>query len=265
MFRNLYEQVHTFADFNYSDLLGQLEIVSGQYLKRATRDYIAGAEFDPFYQVVPALPLTLLPVSCAAYIRSYPELPICERDYYLSKLYQFGYYALAAKLPHNPDNRYELEHNDRVRLENVVDEIPDFAVVSLSRFDFWDFCWSISRKRKLSRCMDQLTTSLRDFVDGLERPEESPRYDGGSIQFAKLRPRRARSPSKAVRLRNEVILRAHRRDATVAETCDELDKSQIPTTTQMHKKNIYTWIRALQHPTVEKNVYTLMSKVRKRA
>ncbi len=33
----------------------------------------------------------------------------------------------------------------------------------------------------------------------------------------------------------------------------------------MRKKNIYTWIQALQHATVEKNVYTLMSKVRKRA
>ncbi len=136
MFRNLYQQVHTFRDFNYSDLLGQLELVSRQDLKRATRDYITGAEFDPFDQLVPAL--TLQPVSCAAYIRTYPELPIRERDYYLSKLYQFGYYALAAKLPHNPDNRYELEHNDRVRLENVVDEIPDFAVVSLYQFEFWE-------------------------------------------------------------------------------------------------------------------------------
>ena len=133
MFRNLYFQVSSFIDFNFSDFLDQLDEVREEYLEARIREGLRGEDIEPYFD--PIIPLTLRPESCRSFIRANPGLPITERDYYLSKLFQ--YVSLLIK------NKFRLGFEQleglRERLEEVLDQIPDELLPELHRFDWWGF------------------------------------------------------------------------------------------------------------------------------
>src|SRR5713101_1649334 len=89
MFRNLYFFSPNFRNHNFSDFFDDIREDSEVYLEAALKEGYADGGLEPYFYSI--LPLTMSPESCASFIRANPQLPITERDYYLSKLFQFLY------------------------------------------------------------------------------------------------------------------------------------------------------------------------------
>ena len=113
MFINLTFAVPTFAQHNFSLLQGQLRKEPDpswdvEDALRSSFSYVPG--------LVETLSHTLSPECYASFIRANPELPITERDYFLSKLFQFFYQSLLDEADNAPH-----WHTARETLEGLLD------------------------------------------------------------------------------------------------------------------------------------------------
>jgi hypothetical protein len=163
MFRNLYFLVDDFADFNFNDFLDRFEEVPEDYLQtRIERNQQEGEHIEPYFE--PIIPLTLSPNSCNAFFRSHPRVPASERDYYLSKLFQFLF--LPAKLRFSPT--FDEERAIRDRLEGFLDGLGDEILQDLSRFDWWSFY-----EGACELDLDTVFAELPTHLPGAVRPTES--------------------------------------------------------------------------------------------
>lgn len=83
-FENLYFRYDAFRDHNFNTFLDRLEPVPEEYIEARIREAVlAGKEIEPYFG--PIIPLTLSPKSCASFIRTHPQLPISDRDYYFEQ------------------------------------------------------------------------------------------------------------------------------------------------------------------------------------
>ena len=103
LFRNLYYFSAEFRNHNWNDFFGDLRQDQEPYIEAELRKSYAdprrGGPEPYFYSIFPA---TMSAAACASFLR-HTTLPITERDYYLSKLFQFLYVPLELKflLPDN--------------------------------------------------------------------------------------------------------------------------------------------------------------------
>ena len=119
MFRNLYS-LPRFTDHNFNDSTGILhqEQGPGPHVGEAFR---IRRPYRPHPYLLSTLSCTLSPLCCASFLRANPALPITERDYYLSKLFQFLRVACMDELADPSD--YGPAADD---LAKVLDEaLPD--------------------------------------------------------------------------------------------------------------------------------------------
>jgi len=92
LFNNLYfSGGATFRDHNFSDFLDGVD----QHRERSIVLEIQRHYEDPRGGLPPHVDAiyrcTLSPPTCGSFIRAHSALPVDERDYYLSKLFQFLY------------------------------------------------------------------------------------------------------------------------------------------------------------------------------
>lgn len=142
MFQNLYFLSDpAFRNFNFSDFWSEsparapFESVPEEYIEARIRESYAPDSKPPepyFYSI---LPFTLSERCCKAFLRSNPGLPITERDYYLSKLFQFLYRPLIESAPIDWSGTDEIA----ALLCAFLDQLPDRVVSELSKFDWQGF------------------------------------------------------------------------------------------------------------------------------
>ena len=114
-FRNLFFRRFTpLRDHNFSDFLDRLDEVKEVFLEAKFREGYREGTIEPYFD--PVIPLSLSPTSCLSFLRAYAKWPITERDYYLSKLFQYLYLPI--------EIRYGIDYHDedrvRRRLEGIL-------------------------------------------------------------------------------------------------------------------------------------------------
>jgi DNA-binding Xre family transcriptional regulator len=86
VFRNLC-QIEGFTAHNFTDATGYLRRAKDSAIDLAGA--LRAAPYSPDPDLVSTLAVTLCPDTCAAFLKSHPDIPATPRDYYISKLYQF--------------------------------------------------------------------------------------------------------------------------------------------------------------------------------
>lgn len=240
-FRNLYFLVDDFADFNFNDFLDRFEEVPEDYLQgRIESNQQEGEHIEPYFD--PIIPLTLSPNSCSAFFRSHPRVPASERDYYLSKLFQFLF--LPIKLRFNPS--FDDERALRHRLEAFLNDLGDETLQDLSGFDWWSFY-----EGACDLDLDTVFAELPTHLPGAARPTES-------VDSSRLLPRK-RGPKSDIENHLKVLAiverygpdwmreeNRHKLERLVAE----LDEANIPVPKPRSERWLrppQSWSRALEY------------------
>jgi hypothetical protein len=124
VFLNLYVLTPAeFRDFNYFDTLDRFETIPNEYFRNRVREsYLEEGRgaIEPAF--LDGMRLTLGHGARQAFYRAHPTFPATERDYYLSKLFQFVYVVL--------DVRYGLTEKPpwevRIQIEAALDSNQDW-------------------------------------------------------------------------------------------------------------------------------------------
>lgn len=155
--RNLYFQSRRFRDFNFTDCLERVESVSHHSLVRSIqRAYDDSEPPDPCFD--DTLVLSLRAETADAYRKRF-RAPIENRDFLLSKLFQFLYDPLRIQNQLDEPGALPL----RRRLELWLDGLPETVVTRLHRFHWHGFFQDslrLDRKRLLAR-LDRYLPPLR--------------------------------------------------------------------------------------------------------
>lgn len=170
-FQNLYVLSKEFRDYNLSLMLDTLSYENEARLELLfNMAYGPESDFDP--ELEDLIECTLSKEACAGYMRRTRE-PIIERDYYLSKLYQFIWMPVAAKLNCGGMEGVLLEghrHAIEAGLSSALDKLGDGEKVALS-FDWKRLYYDLSRT-KPERVLSNL---LSYFFAEPERRRETPK------------------------------------------------------------------------------------------
>ena len=174
MFQNLnFISGRVFRDFNFATFWSDsptgapFESVSEEYIVNVIHQSYA-SERDPpepyFYSI---LPFTLSAPCCGAFVRSNPGLPITERDYYLSKLFQFLYIPLIESAP----GTYWAHDEIASQLSEFLDQLPEPMVLELSRFD-WSGFYADTWFYEPAEVVQRLPQHLPQDIIGASRPRK---------------------------------------------------------------------------------------------
>ena len=196
-FTNLFRFSKSFRDHNFNVMFG--------YLSADTAEGIEG-QFHPFFHpegpphwsddfpepyIQETLRFTLSAGCCASFFRTNPELPTVERDYYLSKLFQYIWVPLRVQfdLPVDRDDReiYFFGNNEEdpgPLIEELLDTIPN-ELLSLSYgFDWYDEVllevYQNARHHDLKTVLKGLQTRLQKIVRPKTVSHRSPRTKKGT-------------------------------------------------------------------------------------
>jgi hypothetical protein len=180
VFRNLFFFSKTFRNHNFNDFFGDLRRDSEGYFETALRSGYTGEQsgVEPyFYQMFPT---TMAPETCSSFIRANPDLPITERDYCLSKLFQFIYVPLV--------ERFGLEYGEsdvREQIETFLDSIGAELLPHLSKFDWLGF-YDNTHQFEIGAILDRLPEHLPPVANfaGGDEPERMAAKKIHRIQFS---------------------------------------------------------------------------------
>jgi hypothetical protein len=175
VFENLYFLSDTaFRNFNFSDFWADsatetpFEPVSEQYIEARIRDAYAPDGEPPEIYFYSILPFTLSELCCKAFLRSNPGLPISERDYYLSKLFQFLYRPLVESVHLEWIEAGEIAAG----LRDFLDQLPELVISKLARFDwegFYQDTWLYEPRDVLPRLPQHLPSDISQDVSQTPR------------------------------------------------------------------------------------------------
>lgn len=120
MFRNLFRQSADFRNYNHWEFPETFEPISEAYLREQVRRRFDFAEpLDPTCKET--FSHSLKRGSCELFRREHSRWPIIDRDYYLSKTFQFVFITLVEAFNLDEGDAYEVEQ----RVAHVVNGIPD--------------------------------------------------------------------------------------------------------------------------------------------
>ncbi len=174
MFHNLYFlSGRVFRDFNFSDFWADstgtpFESVTEVYIEHVIQESYASDSEPPEPYFDSILPFTLSALCCGAFIRSNPGLPITNRDYYLSKLFQFLYIPLVE----SAHLTYGAADEIASQLSDFLDQLPEPMVLELSKFDwsgFYEDTWFYEPAAVVKRLPQHLP---QDITMGASRPRK---------------------------------------------------------------------------------------------
>ena len=118
------------------------EAVSEETIRHQIGRVLLGSEnwIDPFYETL--VDATLSSGASKAFVRAHPDLPIDERDYSLSKLFQFFYLPLTIRFIR--DHHYYI----RIRLDEILESLSVAELrnivekATLGQMDGWSYWFS---------------------------------------------------------------------------------------------------------------------------
>jgi hypothetical protein len=244
VFRNLFYE-DGFLDYNYNDFFddgdgfGRLESVTNAWiescLRRSYRPGRLEGGLEPYFDRT--LPTTLSPKSCQGFLRQ-TKLPIDERDYYLSKLFQFIYVTL--------DVRFELGFSANEvskHLREILDEIPIGVLPPDSRIDWSELWWDFYRMTH-SQTQDVVMSWLEKRISVLVH---------GSSNKTVHERRHGPEPDLHVVRKTAGVIQSHylgdwKRADTLQSVCEDLDKEEVPMSSAWRQwaTSPGTWVQALQ-------------------
>lgn len=251
VFTNLWSD-EAFRDHNFSNFYadfpgGRIEEVSHDWILASVRkSYEDRDGLEPYFDSI--LPYTLSPKCCASFLRAYSNLPVDQRDYYLSKLFQFIYLTLEVRF--SLQGAAEMEVKEKV--QDLLDRVPDELLPPLGDEHVWERVWELiyhdTRSLRLRAVLDRLPEHLKTVLHGTRNAKTRPE---------KELSRRRRGPKPDMESHRKVAQIVGRcgpnwQDQTVLEkVCRALDKSKIPPSKSWEKWSpaALSWERALQnHP-----------------
>ena len=190
-FRNLsfdeWFRDHNFSDFTGAELHpdGGINQCAYRWLESAIRESYQPGPFghpDPEFSYI--ITLTLSPECCASFTRT-TKLPINERDYYLSKIFQFIFLTLYIRFPDEPEWR-EVEE----RLVEFLQEDPGTDVQA--RFDWWSL---YADTRKPEADVNKIVARLQKYLPTPKAPH--PKHELGSRTSLLLKKKTMSVPEAA--------------------------------------------------------------------
>ena len=253
-FRNLFFQFTPLRDHNFSDFLDRLDEVKEVFLEAKFREGYREGTIEPYFD--PVIPLSLSPTSCLSFLRAYAKWPITERDYYLSKLFQYLYLPI--------EIRYGIDYHDedrvRRRLEGILGQIPDEVLRELHRWDWWSF-YSDTCELDLDELCDRLSERLGDFTRSVR--QGLPVREGVQGGAAGFRRRRGRQPANVER--DSIVVNCLDRGMERFQVCQTLDRKGFDTTGKMRAWGAERWVEAWADPNLRNTVQQVFSKAVKRS
>jgi hypothetical protein len=132
MFCNLYFQSRRFRNFNRTDWSGSIEGASESEMTRQIRGLYDGEPPEPWFDS--AIGCSLRPETAYAFLEAV-ELPVSQRDFQLSKLFQLLFVPL--KIQDQLDKPGALPL--RRKLEHWLDGLSKRTMLQLHRFDWFRF------------------------------------------------------------------------------------------------------------------------------
>jgi hypothetical protein len=240
LFLNLYDLARDdFEDFNYTATQGRFESVVAEYFRGCVRKSYQderASELEPYF--FEAMTLTLSRGARQAFFRSHPLLPATERDYYLSKLFQFLYVVLEVRYSLREGLEWEVQIQVEAALDPQQEPLPEAA--DMPEVDWWGFY--------RDTCQYDLQTVLQRL------PRHVNAGSGTSTPASKrsekgLGGRRGPKTNITRHLQIAAIVDQHgsewRNDETLPEICDALDKDRVRVPLKWHTW-ARTWSRAVQ-------------------
>jgi hypothetical protein len=191
MFTNL-KNLHGshFADHNFSDFSGYIvqvpksqlealiELCCGPYDPKADPDECAEAGFE----LSSIFDNTLNSRACTSFFRAEPHVPAIERDYYLSKLWQFLWLIAVASAA-----SYQNFNQSQDALTDLLDSIPDARFPELAYFDWQEFQMEVCKQCRSGRGKGEVLGPLGDLHRFLP-PIESPAATESSLSHGDTTP-----------------------------------------------------------------------------
>jgi hypothetical protein len=249
-----------FVDFNFSSFLdpelkpGNGPTPTNMYrmvIESRRGDLRAAAEF------VNVLDWTLRPAAFESFQRVHGPRPIEHRDWFYSKLLQFFDILLHDRvevLGNGPEGYFGPPRTDRPWEEGrqtlcgVGESIePEELEEAFSPRDTERINW-LELVRLCARSAPE--TRLPRLRARLQRLGQKKQRNGGGW-------------SKNAQ-RTQIIVAGLEERKPALEICEALDKHLRPTTENMQKNGIGTWVAAWEDPQFRRDVQSLFSKVRKR-
>jgi hypothetical protein len=249
-----------FLDFNFSAFVdpelkpGHGPTQTGMYqlaIESRRGDRIAAAEFAN------TLCWTLRPVAFECFQRVHGPRPLEHRDWFYSKLFQFFEILLhdsVQVLGNGREGSFGPPRTDRPWVEGrqtlrgagpsiEPDELEEaFSPGDQERIDWLELVQFCARAAPETR-LPYLRARLQQLGQGKQRS--------------------GRGWSKNAR-RNQILVACIEEGRSALEICEALDKHLIPTTENMQKHGIATWLAAWEDAQFRRDVQSLISKVKKR-
>jgi hypothetical protein len=192
VFSNLFSGVGPrFYDHNFSNFIDRIEQHSCDDLRALLSDswgpWGRESRFDPnfFGNIVF---VTLSPETCASFFRAYPNLPVTERDYYLSKLFQFIWLIATNWIDHRGDAKDRYSYGIEETLEGSIALVPDSMIPVLRDFNWGRFQGDLEdgdRSESSIETSKKLLAHLSGYLTTEDIDREAVRPDDVGVLSAK--------------------------------------------------------------------------------
>jgi hypothetical protein len=222
LFLNLYDLAREeFENFNYSDTVGRFEPVSSDDFRARLRNSYReehAISLEPYF--FDAMRLTLSRGARQAFFRSHPNLPATERDYYLSKHFQFLYIVLEVRYGLRAEPEWEVQIQVEATLDPNQEWVPEAS--TMPEVNWWEF-YKDTRQYDLQTVLQRLPKHVNagsgSPTPASKRSEKGP---GG---------RRGPKADMTRHLQIAAVVDQHgpewRNEETLLEICDALDQNHV--------------------------------------
>ena len=187
MFVNLYLGLDgsEFRDYNFSYFLAQLYPVSESHIVAQFDEKLRGGQHWDENELAAIFELTLSERVCESFFRDIKGIPATQRDFYLSKLFQFLALSMEAALGDVVVDKLDLH----LTLEDLLEEIADAQLKQLHQFDWWRFQADIAPRDGHTLSVEEMKALLigrwKTYLHGAEEGAESEPSDSESTLSAR--------------------------------------------------------------------------------
>ena len=145
MFVNLYSDAKAgaaFREHNFTYFLGNLDRVAEDWIKGAFAERFRTNDWEP--EIAATFEFSLSERACRSFLRLHPGLPAIERDYYLSKLFQYLKLSVDEALKHDAassddPNGWARKIELYRTIEETLDDIEVSLIAHFPHFDWFAF------------------------------------------------------------------------------------------------------------------------------
>lgn len=227
-----------FREFNFDDTLGRFEPVTSEYIRaRIAESYREEFPTALGPDFVHTMRLTLSRGTGQAFFRANPRLPATERDFYLSKWFQFLYVVLEVRYRLGAEPEWETQVAIEAALDPNQEWLPEST--NMPDVDWWAFYYD-TRKYDLLTVLKRLPKHINTRLGEDTTYQET---------LAKSKSRRGPKPDMDRHREIAAIVWSHgtewRSEGTLHEICEELDTKNVRVSPNWARW-ARSWVRALE-------------------